>query len=66
MEAGERDKIADERLHLYFYFMDLELGVVHVRVQTWFRLQIRQRCALILFAGDEELTAKNLGAARGA
>jgi hypothetical protein len=28
-------------LHLYYYFMDRELGLIHVRVQTWFPLQIQ-------------------------
>ena len=28
-------------LHLYFYFMDRDFGLIHVRVQTWFPLQIQ-------------------------
>src|SRR3954468_23704384 len=28
-------------LHLYFYFMDRDFGLIHVRIQTWFPLQIR-------------------------
>jgi hypothetical protein len=28
-------------LHLYYYFMDRELGLIHVRVQSWFPLQIQ-------------------------
>ena len=28
-------------LHLYFYFMDRDFGLIHVRVQTWFALQIQ-------------------------
>ena len=28
-------------LHLYYYFMDRDLGLIHVRVQTWFPLQIQ-------------------------
>jgi len=28
-------------LHLYFYFMDRDSGLIHVRVQTWFPLQIQ-------------------------
>lgn len=28
-------------LHLYFYFMDRDLGLIHVRVQSWFPLQIQ-------------------------
>ncbi len=29
-------------LHYYFYFMDAELGLIHLRVPTWapFRLQV--------------------------
>jgi len=28
-------------LHLYYYFMDPELGLIHVRLQTWFPFQIQ-------------------------
>ena len=28
-------------LHLYFYFMDRDFGLIHVRVQSWFPLQIQ-------------------------
>src|SRR5262249_25080888 len=28
-------------LFLYYYFMDRELGLIHVRLQTWFPLQIQ-------------------------
>jgi hypothetical protein len=28
-------------LFLYYYFMDRELGLIHVRIQTWFPLQIQ-------------------------
>jgi hypothetical protein len=28
-------------LHLYDYFMDRDLGLLHVRVQTWFPLQVQ-------------------------
>ena len=28
-------------LHLYYYFIDRDLGLIHVRVQTWFPLQIQ-------------------------
>ena len=28
-------------LHLYYYFMDRDLGLLHVRVQTWFPLQVQ-------------------------
>jgi hypothetical protein len=27
-------------LHLYFYFMDRDFGLLHVRIQTWFPMQI--------------------------
>jgi len=28
-------------LHLYYYFMDRRFGLIHVRIQTWFPLQIQ-------------------------
>ena len=28
-------------LHLYFYFMDRELGLIHVRLQTWFPFMVQ-------------------------
>src|SRR5437867_6631722 len=28
-------------LHLYFYFMDRNLGLIHVRIQTWFPMPIQ-------------------------
>ncbi|MGQ0570978.1 MAG: hypothetical protein ACT4P5_15865, partial [Armatimonadota bacterium] len=28
-------------LFIYYYFMDRELGLIHVRIQTWFPLQIQ-------------------------
>jgi hypothetical protein len=28
-------------LFLYFYFMDRDFGLIHVRLQTWFPLQIQ-------------------------
>ncbi len=28
-------------LHLYYYFMDRDLGLLHVRVQTWFPLKVQ-------------------------
>ena len=28
-------------LHLYFYFMDRHLGLIHVRIQTWFPMPIQ-------------------------
>lgn len=40
-------------LHLYFYFMDRDFGLIHVRVQTWFPLQIQ-----IYLNGHEWLARK--------
>jgi len=28
-------------LFIYFYFMDRELGLIHVKLQTWFPMQIQ-------------------------
>ena len=28
-------------LHLYFYFLDREFGLMHVKIQTWFPFQIQ-------------------------
>ena len=28
-------------LHLYFYFMDRQFGLIHVRIQTWFPMPIQ-------------------------
>jgi hypothetical protein len=28
-------------LHLYFYFVDAEFGIMHVRLQTWLPLTIQ-------------------------
>jgi hypothetical protein len=28
-------------LHIYFYFMDREFGLIHVKLQTWFPMQIQ-------------------------
>ena len=47
-------------LHLYFYFMDRHLGLIHVRLQTWFPLQIQ-----VYLNGHEwlarKLTARGIG-----
>jgi hypothetical protein len=28
-------------LHIYFYFMDREFGLIHVKLQTWFPMQVQ-------------------------
>ena len=28
-------------LHFYYYFMDRDFGLIHVRIQSWFPLQIQ-------------------------
>ena len=28
-------------LHIYYYFMDREFGLVHVQIQTWFPLRMQ-------------------------
>ena len=40
-------------LHLYFYFMDRDLGLIHVRIQTWFPMPIQ-----IYMNGHEWLARK--------
>src|SRR5438034_7192127 len=40
-------------LHLYFYFMDRNLGLIHVRIQTWFPMPIQ-----IYMNGHEWLARK--------
>jgi hypothetical protein len=40
-------------LHLYYYFIDRDLGLLHVRVQTWFALQVQ-----IYLNGHEWLARK--------
>jgi len=30
-----------KRLQLYYYFMDLQLGLIHVKHQTWFPFPIQ-------------------------
>lgn len=39
--------------HLYYYFMDRDLGLLHVRVQTWFPLQVQ-----VYLIGHEWLARK--------
>jgi hypothetical protein len=43
-------------LHLYYYFMDRDLGLIHVRVQTWFPLQIQ------VYLNGHEWLARKLSA----
>jgi hypothetical protein len=41
---GRSPRIRDakrKRLHLYYYFIDPELGLIHVKVQTWFPFRIQ-------------------------
>ena len=42
-QAKKLDLVSDHRkcLHLYFYYMDPEFGFMHVRLQTWFPLNIQ-------------------------
>jgi len=43
-------------LHLYFYFMDRDFGLIHVRIQTWFPLQIQ------IYLNGHEWLARKLSA----
>ena len=43
-------------LHLYYYFMDRDLGLLHVRVQTWFPLQVQ------IYRNGHECLARRLTA----
>ena len=43
-------------LHLYFYFMDRDFGLIHVRIQTWFPLQIQ------VYLNEHEWLAHKLSA----
>ena len=43
-------------LHLYFYFMDRHLGLIHVRIQTWFPMPIQ------VYANGHEWLARKLEA----
>lgn len=40
---GHPEIVSQKRkcLHLYFYFMDREFGLMHVRLQTWFPFQVQ-------------------------
>jgi hypothetical protein len=41
---GRSPQIRDAKrkcLHLYYYFMDSELGLIHIKVQTWFPFRIQ-------------------------
>ena len=42
-ETKMLDLVSEERkcLHLYFYYMDPEFGFMHVRLQTWFPMNIQ-------------------------
>lgn len=42
-ETQKLDLVSEERkcLHLYFYYVDPEFGFMHVRLQTWFPLNIQ-------------------------
>ena len=35
-------------MHLYCCFMDRDLGLIHVRVQTWFALQIPRPISTVM------------------
>ena len=43
-------------LHLYFYFMDRDFGLIHVRIQTWFPIQIQ------IYLNGHEWLARKLSA----
>jgi hypothetical protein len=43
-------------LHLYFYFMDRDFGLIHVRIQTWFPMQIQ------IYLNGHEWLARKLSA----
>ena len=45
-------------LHLYDYFMDRRFGLIHVRIQTWFPLQIQ------VYLNGHEWLARKLAAAQ--
>jgi hypothetical protein len=42
-KAEKPELVSEERkcLHLYFYYLDPEFGLMHVRLQTWFPLTIQ-------------------------
>jgi len=41
MTQPDRTTTMSSGLCLYYYFMDRDLGLIHVCVQTWFPLQIQ-------------------------
>ena len=43
-------------LHLYFYFIDPEFGLIHVQLQTWFPMQIQ------VYLNGHEWLARKLSA----
>lgn len=43
-------------LHLYYYFLDREFGLMHVRLQSWFPFQIQ------VYVNGREWLARQLGA----
>jgi hypothetical protein len=43
-------------LHLYFYFMDRDFGLIHVRIQTWFPMQVQ------IYLNGHEWLARKLSA----
>ena len=45
-------------LHLYFYFMDRDFGLIHVRIQTWFPTQIQVQ----VYLNGHEWLARKLSA----
>ena len=45
-------------LHLYYYFMEREFGLVHVQVQTWFALRMQ------VFVHGHDWLARKLAAAK--
>jgi hypothetical protein len=45
-------------LHIYYYFMDREFGLVHVQIQTWFPLRMQ------VFVNGHDWLARKLDAAR--
>jgi hypothetical protein len=45
-------------LHLYFYFIDREFGLIHVQLQTWFPMQIQ------VYLNGHEWLARKLSANR--
>ena len=45
-------------LHIYYYFMDREFGLVHVQIQTWFPLRMQ------VFVNGHDWLARKLDAAK--